>query len=386
MTVQEEAQSDSGVNVREDALPASLAQELRFCLAELPPTSWRLTETKHQPQHRASIVPLRFFQLKTAEKVRRHAANSRQRPSINADEQSVERTREESSRQVHTTSGEDDVTRNRGQQKPVTQRVRDVLEMAMALHPHERMFLNFSKYEEGCFLDSHTDEVSGSLSYRRRQAFVWHLSEDWEEGDGGLFVDEEAEGGPRLYKPCFNSLVTFSVPRRHSVTRVTAARSGRRARFAAYGWVVVPKVETIDWLALPQLLSGDGQRAAAILCLHEPLDDLGEAASALFAGLPLEDAEDVGEARGRDLGHFCLFAVLSGKGAEPAWQLLGASSDAEAAVAVFPRPAALDGNGHPLPVADARRVCADPDILRSGDALRHFVLDALRSLRDAGAL
>lgn len=383
MLIEGEIQISPAIVVREDAVPASLARELRFCLSELPAASWRLTETKDQPQHRASMVSLRFFQLKTAEKVQRHAGRSThggRSLGIKSDGRSVEKTKDDADNASN--QARQDNFDGEGRPKAVTQRVREVLEAALAIHPHERMFLNFSKYEEGCFLDSHTDEVSGSLSYRRRQAFVWHLSEDWEEGDGGLFVDEEAEGGPQSFTPRFNTLVTFTVPRRHSVTRVTAARSGRRARFTAYGWVVVPKVARVDGSGLLPLLSGEGQRAVAVLCLRESFGALGEAIAALFSGLPVE-AAGMGHVSGLDFGHFCLFAILAGEGAAAAQTVLGVPGEAEAAVAVVARPVPLEGHGDAVSDA-ARRICVDSEVLRNASELRCFLHAALSDLQLPG--
>ena len=46
---------------------------------------------------------------------------------------------------------------------------------------------------------------------------MWHLSKDFKDEDGGVFVDEES--GKR-YVPRWNTLVHFEVPRWHAVTPV----------------------------------------------------------------------------------------------------------------------------------------------------------------------
>eukprot|EP00656_Telonema_subtile_P004152 TRINITY_DN11885_c0_g1_i1.p1 TRINITY_DN11885_c0_g1~~TRINITY_DN11885_c0_g1_i1.p1 ORF type:complete len:192 (-),score=25.07 TRINITY_DN11885_c0_g1_i1:10-585(-) len=94
-------------------------------------------------------------------------------------------------------------------------------------------------YTQGSFLESHTDSPSGSGSYERVRAFVLHLSQGFEEADGGLFLDEET--GER-FVPEWNTLVHFQVPRWHSVTKVTA----NKRRFAIYGWVLVPQIQCLE--------------------------------------------------------------------------------------------------------------------------------------------
>lgn len=116
------------------------------------------------------------------------------------------------------------------------QEVAQEVSKALRLQPHERLLLNFARYREGDFLDSHTDRPSGNAAYDRHRAWVWHLSEGWDESMGGAFVDEETE---TKYYPSFNRIVHFAVPRSHRVEPVT--RRGA-ARYTAYGWVITAEV------------------------------------------------------------------------------------------------------------------------------------------------
>ena len=119
--------------------------------------------------------------------------------------------------------------------------LRPLLSSALQLLPHERLLMNASKYIAGSYLDSHTDAPSGSESHERVRAFVWHLSKDFTEQDGGTFIDEESK---EKYVPEWNALVSFSVPRWHSVTKMTPMPIIKE-RISIYGWIVIPKMQLI---------------------------------------------------------------------------------------------------------------------------------------------
>jgi hypothetical protein len=120
--------------------------------------------------------------------------------------------------------------------------LRPTLASVLQLQPHERLLINASKYVDGSYLHSHTDAPSGSSSYERVRAFVWHLSKDFCEQNGGAFVDEES--GIK-YAPTFNNLVSFSVPRWHSVEKITVGEHTNVSRMSIYGWIVIPKIQLV---------------------------------------------------------------------------------------------------------------------------------------------
>ena len=125
--------------------------------------------------------------------------------------------------------------------------LRSTLTSMLQLQPHERLLINASKYVQGSYLSSHTDAPSGSNSYERVRAFVWHLSKDFcdtkKNKQGGSFVDEES--GIK-YAPKFNNLVSFSVPRWHSVDTITVGEATNISRISIYGWVVIPKIQLVS--------------------------------------------------------------------------------------------------------------------------------------------
>lgn len=300
-----------------------LAQDVRRQLAELPAEAWHVAETKDQPRAKgAGLIPMRYHRLHLGVEA-------------------------------------------------LKARVAEAMAGPLAPRAHEQIFVNFSKYEEGDFLGSHTDTPSGSPSYERREAFVWHLSKGWEPGDGGLFVDEEAHGGPRNIVPSFNALVTFPVPRRHAVTRVTA-KAGVRARFAAYGWVVVPCLARLTSPAeLAATVQSTRRKAQAVLYVREPLQPAIEAVVALFAKLP---SEQVGR---HTLGELCAFAVTASRATA---HVLGIPEGAVAAVAVQTAPAAVEAgarellSGHSsVPLPNGCEVCADLSLLKDAVGLRRFI-------------
>lgn len=107
--------------------------------------------------------------------------------------------------------------------------------------PGESLSLFCGKYSLGSYVTSHTDgqvvTLDGQDRYTRKRAFLLYLNEDWESKDGGLFTDEEDVGQPG-YRPGWNSLLHFRVPRWHLVTPVEAAKT----RWSVYGWTLVPVV------------------------------------------------------------------------------------------------------------------------------------------------
>eukprot|EP00927_Polykrikos_kofoidii_P079828 TRINITY_DN76663_c0_g1_i1.p1 TRINITY_DN76663_c0_g1~~TRINITY_DN76663_c0_g1_i1.p1 ORF type:complete len:681 (+),score=127.25 TRINITY_DN76663_c0_g1_i1:99-2045(+) len=325
------------VRVRDGVMPEKLARDVQKRLHQLPSEAWALATGKNQPLpagSRAGRIQMSYRRLHDIEKF-----------------------------------------------KGLEKMKRDVEEAVAAVlgpRPHERILLNFSKYEEGDFLDSHPDVPSGSIGYERREAFVWHLSDGWEDEDGGLFVDEEAEDGPWHLTPRFNTLASFPVPRWHAVTKVTLAkgRRGPRARFAAYGWVVVPRLERIlqapDLQPLLEGAAAHQGRSLAVCCIKEPLAAEAKSVLAAFAGLPLEKVGC------RDLIELCTFAVT----ADPRTRLLlSVPSDAKVAVAVVADPADAKNcasyTGDAAPLAGFQ-VCIDTDLLRKPTKLRRFIDGARR--------
>jgi len=305
-----------GLAVHEGALAPALAEEVRSRLAALPAEAWQVAAPERQPLGgEAAPIDMRFHRLE-----------------------------------------------RRDGMEELEGRVLEALAAQLAPGPCERLLLNFSKYEAGDFLASHPDVPSGSRGHERRQAFVWHLSAEWEEGDGGLFVDEDAEGGPRAIVPRFNTLVTFPVPRWHSVTKVTA-RNGKRARYAAYGWVVTPcitEVRSVD--ALEELLSSARGRPLVVACVCEPLRKESEALTSLFASLPIER-----------VGHYCLgdHCAFAATADHTVAQHVGVA-EAQEAVAVLAGSGAMGGS-------EGLQILADPARLRSYGCLRRFVEEACES-------
>lgn len=115
---------------------------------------------------------------------------------------------------------------------------------ALKLQAHERIIMNFARYEAGDYLESHTDRPSGNAAYERQRAWVWHLSaRGWDAARGGEFVDEQTD---TRFVPTYNSLVHFRVPRWHRVEPV--APDASEARYTAYGWVITPEVRALSTL------------------------------------------------------------------------------------------------------------------------------------------
>ena len=57
------------------------------------------------------------------------------------------------------------------------------------MQQYEGLITNCSRYAHGHFLSAHRDEDRACAAFVRRRAFVWHLSRDFVEDDGGCFVD-----------------------------------------------------------------------------------------------------------------------------------------------------------------------------------------------------
>lgn len=89
-----------------------------------------------------------------------------------------------------------------------------------------------SKYSQGCFLNTHSDDMNGKL------AFVYHLTKDWRPDFGGLFTAQDK--GRNVLKtivPSFNKFVCFRVGdyiTPHSVTQVSHNVS--KHRISLTGW------------------------------------------------------------------------------------------------------------------------------------------------------
>ena len=259
----------AGLYVLRDALPLALAREAAAFLASLPRDAWAVADTRSQPvSDGAERVAMHFRRNPTAQPAALRALRSR---------------------------------------------VHDALARVLPLAAHERLLLNFSRYDRGDFLDTHGDTPSGSPCYERRLAFVWQLTDRWCEADGGLFVDlgGDAGGGQgRSHTPIFNALLTFGVPRMHRVTRVTASS---KARYACYGWVASPRVECVagahtvrtEFAAEPSHIEhGKDARATAILLLPRRPKAAFAHTLTHFASLPMEEV-----GLGHCVGDYCRFIV-----------------------------------------------------------------------------
>jgi hypothetical protein len=87
-------------------------------------------------------------------------------------------------------------------------------------------------YAKGCYLEAHDDQALDGGD-RRSVAFVWHGSEGWQPGFGGL-LRFCAAGREEDWSPRFNDLHVFEVgPHNlHEVTLVTEDR----VRYSVSGW------------------------------------------------------------------------------------------------------------------------------------------------------
>ena len=99
--------------------------------------------------------------------------------------------------------------------------------------------LQLGRYGRGDHIVKHDDsaivDIDG-VPHERSIALVYYLTGEptWDASLGGLFVDH-AKG--RRLAPVHNSLVCFSVPRIHEVTRVL----GDRLRYSVFGWIYAPR-------------------------------------------------------------------------------------------------------------------------------------------------
>lgn len=312
-----------GLCVRDGALPAALAREARDFLLRQPAEAWQLADTRSQPLPDGSgSISMRFRRL-----------------------------------QADTSAAQ-----------TLKARVAAALAEVLAPGPSEQLLINFSKYETDDHLDSHPDVPSGSRGYERREAFVWHLSDTWAASDGGVFIDEEAAGGPMQLVPTFNALVTFPVPRWHSVTKITGARRGQQARFAAYGWVVAPTVERLGGVAWRAHVLGAPGRAAAVLCVRNAAQIDAKTVANVYGSLPLEKLGS------HMLGELCTFAATE----DPVLiRALGVERTMETALVVIADPAGtlLHALADVLP-STARCILADDRQLQSLVDVRMFVDEA----------
>lgn len=89
-----------------------------------------------------------------------------------------------------------------------------------------------SKYSQGCFLNTHSDDMNGKL------AFVYHLTKDWRPDYGGLFTAQDKDRNIlKTVVPGFNKFVCFKVGDSvapHSVTQVS--HNVQKHRMALTGW------------------------------------------------------------------------------------------------------------------------------------------------------
>eukprot|EP00929_Paragymnodinium_shiwhaense_P043717 TRINITY_DN22463_c0_g1_i6.p1 TRINITY_DN22463_c0_g1~~TRINITY_DN22463_c0_g1_i6.p1 ORF type:complete len:433 (-),score=98.82 TRINITY_DN22463_c0_g1_i6:274-1572(-) len=119
-----------------------------------------------------------------------------------------------------------------------------ILDLAPDLHPE----IHAAKYEEGGNIAVHNDARTRMVeqhevdrfknSYKvgatvvRKFAIIYYMTKDWREDYGGCLVDCEG-GKERVIVPKFNSIVAFSVPRQHRVTKMA---SKAPLRLTLFGW------------------------------------------------------------------------------------------------------------------------------------------------------
>lgn len=90
-----------------------------------------------------------------------------------------------------------------------------------------------TRYGPGHFLTAHNDDVEGK---DRRAAYVLNLTPQWREDWGGYLNFFDGAGHiEAAYKPAFNALNVFSVPRAHSVGYVAPFAAARR--YSITGWL-----------------------------------------------------------------------------------------------------------------------------------------------------
>jgi SM-20-related protein len=87
-------------------------------------------------------------------------------------------------------------------------------------------------FEAGHFLMRHNDEMPGA---HRRAAYVLNFTRDWRPDWGGYLQFFDSEGDvERAFKPLFNAINLFEVPRDHSVEAVSPFAGA--ARLSVTGW------------------------------------------------------------------------------------------------------------------------------------------------------
>ncbi len=87
-------------------------------------------------------------------------------------------------------------------------------------------------FEAGHFLTRHDDDTEGK---NRVAAFVLNLTKDWNPDWGGALQFYDGEGNIEAgFKPSFNALNVFLIPRKHSVAYIAPFATG--SRFSITGW------------------------------------------------------------------------------------------------------------------------------------------------------
>jgi Rps23 Pro-64 3,4-dihydroxylase Tpa1-like proline 4-hydroxylase len=111
-----------------------------------------------------------------------------------------------------------------------------MLDLLRAVTRHEELAFTDGQataYGPGDFLTGHDDDVAGK---NRLAAYVYGLTPNWRVEYGGLLLFHETHDRTVSgLAPRFNSLDLFRVPRRHSVSQVTAAAPHHR--YAVTGWL-----------------------------------------------------------------------------------------------------------------------------------------------------
>lgn len=88
-------------------------------------------------------------------------------------------------------------------------------------------------FEAGQFLMRHNDEMPGA---HRRAAYVLNFTRDWRPDWGGFLQFFDGNGDvERAFRPLFNAINLFEVPRDHSVEAVSPFAQGRR--LSVTGWL-----------------------------------------------------------------------------------------------------------------------------------------------------
>lgn len=90
-------------------------------------------------------------------------------------------------------------------------------------------------YRPGDFLNLHTDQVG-----LRRTAYTLGLTRRWRPDWGGQLLFHTKTGDvERGYRPAFNVLTMFNIPRNHSVAQV--AHYAKERRLTISGWLFAPQ-------------------------------------------------------------------------------------------------------------------------------------------------